>query len=232
MPRRGVVQGPCPGGVLCPPLPHTRRLAHIAVLRRVAGSILILAHRQHPRARSRTLPQPARTHHHHAGTALLRTQCRMRRSHCPRSSLPMPHAPLPLPSVLFAPQHVRSASFFMQDLTRRSHRPRWPHSTHSAFFLFRVPTLFLAGRSSFFLLAAHCVARHACSHARSLARARTDDRRTNDATCGPPAWLTGLQHEGGIRSTRSPLRWPPLLATPIAMPLQGGRPKRSGLLVS
>ena len=38
------------------------------------------------------------------------------------------------------------------------------------------------------------------------------------------AWLTGSLHEGGIRSARSPLRRAPLLATPIAMPLQFGRP--------
>ena len=55
-----------------------------------------------------------------------------------------------------------------------------------AFFLFRVPTLFLAGLS-FFLLAAHCVARHA----------RTTDERTTRPTCGPQAWLTGKLHEGG-----------------------------------
>ena len=52
---------------------------------------------------------------------------------------------------------------------------------------------------------------------------------TNDATCGPPAWLTGTLHEGGIRSVRSPPRRAPLLATPIATPLQGGRPERPGL---
>ena len=44
------------------------------------------------------------------------------------------------------------------------------------------------------------------------------------STCGPQAWLTGSLHDGGIRSVRSPLRRAPLLATPIAMPLQCGRP--------
>ena len=57
----------------------------------------------------------------------------------------------------------------------------------------------------------------------------------NDGVVRPP--LGGLcvappRHRGGIRSVRSPLRRAPLLATPIAMPLQCGRPKRSGLLVS
>ena len=59
---------------------------------------------------------------------------------------------------------------------------------------------------------------------------RTDDRRTNDATSGPQEWLTGSLHDGGIRSVRSPLWRAPLLATPIATPLQCGRPERSDLL--
>ena len=95
---------------------------------------------------------------------------------------------------------------------------------------------------SFFLLAPRCAVRHTRpqaktrslsramparkqKHARSaLASAHTDDRRTDEATCGPQAWLTGRLHEGGIRSVRSPLRRAPLLATPIAKPLQCGRP--------
>ena len=73
-------------------------------------------------------------------------------------------------------------------------------------------------------------AHDAASFRNPAAPARTDDRRTNDATCGPPEWLTGKLHDGGTRSVRSPLRRPPLLATPIATPLQGGRPERPGLL--
>ena len=77
---------------------------------------------------------------------------------------------------------------------------------------------------SFYL---HRTAPHAAParmHARPLARTPTTDR-TNDATCGPQAWLNGPLHDGGIRSVCSPLlRRPPLLATPIAMPLQCGRP--------
>ena len=42
---------------------------------------------------------------------------------------------------------------------------------------------------------------------------------------GRGAWLTGRLHDGGIRSVRSPPRRAPLLATPIATPLQGGRPE-------
>ena len=65
----------------------------------------------------------------------------------------------------------------------------------------------------------------------SPARTRAHGRPTaNEATCSPPAWLTGRLHDGGIRSVRSPLRRVPLLATPIATPLQGGRPERPGLL--
>ena len=95
------------------------------------------------------------------------------------------------------------------------------------------PSLALAGRfpaALFFLLASRCAARHAASFRNFAAPARTDDRRTNDATCGPQEWLTGSLHEGGIRSVRSPLRRAPLLATPIATPLQCGRPKRPDLL--
>ena len=66
---------------------------------------------------------------------------------------------------------------------------------------------------------AHCAARHARLHARTFASPFADDRRTNDATCGPRAWLTGSLHEGGVRSVHSPLRRAPLLATPIATPL-------------
>ena len=72
---------------------------------------------------------------------------------------------------------------------------------------------------------------HDTASFRNLAApARTDDRRTNDATSGPQEWLTESLHEGGIRSVRSPLRRDPLLATPIATPLQCSRPERSGLL--
>ena len=49
---------------------------------------------------------------------------------------------------------------------------------------------------------AHCAARHARPHARALASAHTDGRRTNDATCGPQAWLTGSLHEGGDTTER------------------------------
>jgi hypothetical protein len=48
-------------------------------------------------------------------------------------------------------------------------------------------------------------------------------------------FFSGMLHDGGIRSVRSPLRRAPLLATPIPTPLQhrvqGGRPKRPGLLL-
>ena len=182
-----------------PPLACARWLIHIAVLYRIAASTPVLAHRQHPHTRSRTHPQPARTHDHRAGSVLLRTQCHTRHSRSPRSSLHH-HS-----------THTALLSF-MQDLTCSSYCPRQSRSTHGVFFFFRVPTLFLTGRS-FFLLASHCVARHARPHARTLARARTDGRRTNNATCVPQAWLTGPLHEGGTRSVRSPLRRAPLLAT-------------------
>ena len=198
----------------------------------------ILAHHQHPSTRSRTRPQHARTHDHRAGSvvkaqggggALCRRPCGCS-SHARSVAVhAMPHAPLQRasspPSSLYHRTHAAFLSFVQQDLARRSHCPRWSCSTHGAFlFFFRVPTLFLAGRF-FFLPAPHCAARHASPHARTFASPRMDDRRTNDATCGPQAWLTGGRlHGGGIRSVRSPLRRFPLLATPIATPLQCGRP--------
>ena len=114
---------------------------------------------------------------------------------------------------------------------------------HSAFFFFRVPTLFSTGHFPS-LLAARCAAsayqhartrglRHACARARTHAGASTrahGQPTVNDTTFGPPAWLTGRLREGGARSVRSPLRWTPLLASPIATPLQGGRLERPGLL--
>ena len=134
---------------------------------------------------------------------------RTRHSRCSRSDPPRTHdAPLSC-SGWFPPFPLLPAVLF---LARGSHpflgRP---------FFL---PTCFALRRAP------------RRPHARTSASPRTDDRRTNDATCGPQAWLTGRLHYGGIRSVRSPLRRPPLLATPIATPLQCGRPKRSGLLVS
>ena len=92
-----------------------------------------------------------------------------------------------------------------------------PTRAGSAFFLFRNP-------SFFFWLAvfAHAVFAHAHARTRPHTCTRKNDRRRT-ATCGPPAWLTGPLHDGGIRSARSPKRWAPLLATPIATPLQGGR---------
>ena len=125
----------------------------------------ILAHHQHPSIRSSTHPQHARTHNHRTGSVLLCTQCHTRRSRSPRSSV-------------YHRTHTAFLSF-MQDLARCYHCPRWSRRSHGAFlFFFRVPTLFLAGRS-FFLLVSHCAARHAARmHARLLACARTTDERT------------------------------------------------------
>ena len=168
-----------------------------------------LAHRQHPRICSRTHPQHARTHHHHERLAIA------------------------FPSFL---QRPLSCSASCADPT-----PLESRSAQTSFlFFFRAPTLLLAGLSFFlcfalrrplFLSACLALRRALRLPARKnpLASARIEDRRTNDATCGPQAWLTGSLHEGGIRSVRSPPRRAPLLATPIAKPLQCGRPLRPGL---
>ena len=72
-------------------------------------------------------------------------------------------------------------------------------------FLLRIapratPTPFLAGRS-FFLLDLHCAVRHARPHARTLASAHTDDRRTDERrdvrSAGVAAWLAGSLHDAG-----------------------------------
>ena len=106
----------------------------------------------------------------------------------------VPHAPLPLPLVLLVPPHARSFLSFMQDLARRSQCPRWSRHSHGVFlFLLQGSHPFL-GRP-FFL--STCIALRRAPrrpHARNLASPRTDDRRTNDATCGPQAWLTGRLH--------------------------------------
>ena len=49
-------------------------------------------------------------------------------------------------------------------------------------------------------------------------------KKTIPESPGPQAWLTGKLHDGRIRSVRSPPRRAPLPATPIAKPLQCGRP--------
>ena len=159
--------------------------------------------------------------------------------------LPLPRAPTRW--LILSCLHVAKCSIFV---ARGPSGLLLSFFSSSGFFLFffRVPTLFLAGHSFFllaprcaacrarpharteipalffFLLASHCAARHARLYARAFPSLRTDDQRTNDATCGPQAWLTGRLHDGGIRSVRSPLRRAPLLATPIAKPLQCGRP--------
>ena len=53
------------------------------------------------------------------------------------------------------------------------------------------------------------------------AHGRPTNGRCDVRSAGVADWITA---RGGIRSVRSPLRRPPLLATPIAKPLQCGRP--------
>ena len=188
--------------------------------------------RRRQRACSRTRPQPSGTQDHRARTTLLRTQRHTRRSRCPRSS---PHQS--------SPQHAHGAFSPMHCLTHRPYHPWWSRSTRtapfsssgfspsswSAIFPSCLQRIALRPHTSTHAPAARC-ATLARAHARTHAHGRPT---VNDATCGPPARLTGRLHEGGARSVRSPLRRPPpLLATPIAAPLQGGRPKRPGLFVS
>ena len=89
--------------------------------------------------------------------------------------------------------------------------------THACIFLFRVPPSL--GRPF-----SRTPSRAPRTHA--PARTRAHERpTTNDATCGPPAWLTGRLHEGGIRSVRSPLGGP-LSSRPLSpRPCKAAAPK-------
>ena len=160
-----------------------------------------LTHHQHPRTRSRTHPQHARTHHHRKRSviAFFSLSCTASRA---------------VPTTL----ESRSTHGVFLFLLQGSHPFLGRPFFLSFCFALRRP-LFLSA-----CFALRRAPRPPAKKKRSLARAHTDDRRTNDATCGPQAWLTGSLHGGGIRSVRSPLRRPPLLATPIATPLQCGRP--------
>ena len=161
---------------------------------------------------------------------LLRAQRHMRRSRYPQSS---PH------------RSTHTAPFSLCRTSQAATTTRGGLDARAQHIFLVQGSHPLFGRPFPFLLAArrtapayeHARTRSALHHARArartraLARTRKNDRRpTNDATCGPPAWLTGTLHDRGIRSVRSPPRRAPLLATPIATPLQGGRPKRPGLL--
>ena len=132
-------------------------------------------------------------------------------------------------------QSLRFLSF-IQSAPCRYHYPRISQHAQRLSFLLRGSHPFLgrplflcfcfALRRPLFLsacFALRCALRPP-ARKNNLPSAHTDDRRTNDATCGPQAWLTGSLHEGGIRSVRSPPRRAPLPATPIAKPLQCGRP--------
>ena len=171
------------------------------------------AHRRQRRcARSNLHPQLAGTQDHRAGMVLLRAQRHRRRSCYPRSSPRSDtHA---TPFLLCRISHVATAAH------------GGLHARVQCIFLFTVPTLFLTAR-----FCARLFHARTCTHAPAHTHAQ-ERPTTNDATCGPPAWLTGRLHGGGIRSAHSPPRWAPLLATPIDTPLQGGRPERPDLFVS
>ena len=152
-----------------------------------------------------------------------------------RAQRHMPHAPLPLAT--HGP--LRAAARMQRLLHGAGSRTPLPspaavasaRACSAAFLvqgshpLFGRPFLFFSSPPLFFLRARARTHAHARTHAQ-------ERPTTNDATYSPPAWLTGSRHDRGIRSVRSPLRRAPLLATPIATPLQGGRPERPGPFVS
>ena len=92
---------------------------------------------------------------------------------------------------------------------------------HSALFLFRAPTLMLGRPLFLFLFAAHC-ATSARTHARTRAHVRPT---TNEATCGPPLWLTGTLHGGGHEAYAHRLAPPPSLRPLSPRPCKAAAPK-------
>ena len=136
--------------------------------------------RQRRCTRSSAHPQLAGTQDHRAGMVLLRAQRHMRRSRYPRSSPHHcgTHAATPLPLCTIPPTTPRRYYYYQ-------YPRRWPRSTRmcSAFIFFRVPTLSLAGRFRARRFRAR-TRTHAPAHMHAQERPTT-----NDATCGPPAWL-------------------------------------------
>ena len=152
----------------------------------------------HKPARARTHSPLARTHNHHAGSVLLRTQFHTRYSFSPRSSLHHHSTYTALLSFTQTSNAVPTAT--ARGGTGGLAARMAPFSSSV-----RVPTtLFLAGHY-FFLLASHCAARHtpARMHARSLTHARTADERTTRRANRRRGWLDQSLHEGGIRSART-----------------------------
>ena len=126
--------------------------------------------------------------------------------------------------------HTGTMLLRAQRHTRRSHHPRWPRSARAAPFLVQGSHPLFGRPLSLPPRSALCRARMQArphpqrtaprSHAaRTHARARTtDDERRDVRSAGVADWITARR---GIRKVRSPLRRVPLLATPIATPLQG-----------
>ena len=106
----------------------------------------------------------------------------------------MPYAPLPLPSVLFEPQHVRSASLFRAGPHTSFPLPAVVSQHAWRLFLVQGSHPFL-GRL-FFLSTCFALRRAprppACTHARS----RTHGRQTNEGrdvrSAGVADWITAL----------------------------------------
>ena len=150
------------------------------------GRAVVVFHQQHPRT-----PPTSRHPLPHASTARQDSRSSRRISVAVHA---MPHAPLPLPSVLHVPPYAHSASLF-----RAGPRTPLPLPAVVSSLTWR-PSFLLQGSHPFlgrpFFLSTCIALRRAPRrpHARTLASPRTDDRRTNGATCGPQAWLTGRLH--------------------------------------
>ena len=182
--------------------------------------------------RSRMHPLSTGTHDYRTGMILLRAQRHTRRSRYSRSSL-------------HRNTHACALFHCAAPPATASKRAR------GAFFFFRVPTLFSAGRFSF-PLAAHCAAsayrhararsvlrhaalRRACAHTHAFTHAHGRPGRptaANDATRGPPAWLTGRLHGGGHGAYAHRLCGP-LSSWPLSpRPSKAAAPKGPAFFVS
>ena len=104
----------------------------------------------------------------------------------------------------------RSTAFVRAVRTRHWSWPAWRKKRHAFFFITFFASCFLG-----------CLFRQVYTLYFFL-RFFYVNERCDVRSAGVADWNTA--QEGGIRSARSPLRRAPLLATPIAMPLQCGRP--------
>ena len=198
---------------------HARRPIHVAVRCCVGIGTHVLAHRrQHQHARSRTRPRGSHSRLVHRPS---REHGVVAHTTPPTPTQLLAHAPTAVwyagssrkndvvahtKTVLSAPQHAHGAFSPTHYLTHRSYHPWWPRSTRTAPFSSSGfppssrPTVSPSCLQRHALrphTSTHAPAAHSATLARTHARKHARGRPTvNDATCSPPAWLTGKLHDG------------------------------------